>query len=296
MRDGYCVRGRFWPATADARLAETPEHGDESTPSGRTRVGVIYLHGIQSHGGWYEWSGSVLASCELTVVMPDRRGSGLNQAARGDVPAMQSWFDDVDDIAAWLAREHGIQRFAVVGVSWGGKLAFAWARRRENLSNAAVPSPTLLIAPGLFPRVGVGLTGRLAVAWSWIANPTLQVDIPLQEPALFTANIAAQRFIAADPLKLTRVTGRFLYNSHLLDRELIGVRSGVSQSRTTLLLAGADRIIRNESTCRWLAAATATSPRIQTYAEAGHTIEFETCVSEFEMELRKWAESVKDYG
>ncbi|MGE3182793.1 MAG: lysophospholipase, partial [Phycisphaerae bacterium] len=54
--DGYVVRGRVWNANA---------------PS--TRTPILYLHGIQSHGGWYEWSASVLASQGQTVMMPDRR-------------------------------------------------------------------------------------------------------------------------------------------------------------------------------------------------------------------------------
>ena len=123
---------------------------------------TIYLHGIQSHGGWYEWSASLLADGENPVLMPDRRGSGLNQAARGDVPCFRRWLEDLDELSAWARSEFGIERFDVVGVSWGGKLAAAWALERPELV-----SRLLLIAPGLFPAVGVGLAGRAGSVCCW---------------------------------------------------------------------------------------------------------------------------------
>ena len=44
LSDGYVLQGRVWrPASGAARCA------------------VLYLHGIQSHGAWFEWSAGRLA-------------------------------------------------------------------------------------------------------------------------------------------------------------------------------------------------------------------------------------------
>lgn len=65
MSDGYVLHGRLWH------------------PAGIARDGaILYLHGIQSHGGWFEWSASLLAHLGYPVLLPDRRGSGLNRPAR----------------------------------------------------------------------------------------------------------------------------------------------------------------------------------------------------------------------
>ncbi len=48
------------------------------------RAVVVMLHGIQSHSGWYEGSGEHLAQAGVSVLAPDRRGSGMNGEARGD--------------------------------------------------------------------------------------------------------------------------------------------------------------------------------------------------------------------
>ncbi|MBN2447880.1 MAG: alpha/beta hydrolase, partial [Phycisphaerae bacterium] len=98
MSDGYVVNGRVWPARDRA-----------------IRPAIIYLHGIQSHGAWFEWSASVLAQAGNMVVLPDRRGSGLNDEARGDTPTRNRWLDDLDDLTQQLSEEHGVTRFAVCG-------------------------------------------------------------------------------------------------------------------------------------------------------------------------------------
>ena len=68
-------------------------------PSGgrRPRGLVVYLHGIQSHGGWYDASSRRLAEAGLAVYLPDRRGSGLNAADRGHA---ESWEQLAADVVA----------------------------------------------------------------------------------------------------------------------------------------------------------------------------------------------------
>src|SRR5262245_45564310 len=129
MSDGYRVRGRMWNANRT--------HAD---------LAFVYLHGIQSHGGWFEWSASLLAAGGRAVLLPDRRGSGLNREARGDVPSLKRWNDDVDEVVEWTARELGVARVAVVGVSWGGKLAVSLALRAPRRV-----ARLLLVTPGVFP-------------------------------------------------------------------------------------------------------------------------------------------------
>ncbi len=281
MSDGYLLRGRLW-------------RGD-----GRGNTAVIYLHGIQSHGGWYEWSGSLLAASGMTVLMPDRRGSGLNDEARGDVPNGQRWLDDLDDLAAWVMGTgahctesaagtetrptDAAPRIALVGVSWGGKLAAAWAHARPERASAV-----LMIAPGLFPQVDLRATKKLAVAWSVVTEPAELYDIPLGDAALFTANPAAQRFIDSDSLQVRRATARFLRCSAQLDRRLARLGKGAIKADAGLVLAGCDRIIRNGSTERWLRRVCASPPEVQTLPLASHTVEFENDISDFEHILLRW--------
>lgn len=264
--DGYEIRGRFWPAAEPTDLA------------------ILYLHGIQSHGGWYQGSAAHLAAGGVPVMMPDRRGSGLNEAARGDVPEARRWFDDVAEHCDWLRGATGARKIAIVGVSWGGKIAAAFALRRPTEVHAL-----LLIAPGIFPAVTLAITRKVQVGWSLLSrDPTRPFAIPLNDPRLFTANAAGQAFIAADPLKLTHVTARFLFESARVDSELAHAAPQHLAPDTSLLLAGDDRIIRNDATERWLRRVVARAPTMHTFPAAGHTLEFEAESAQFLATIRAW--------
>ena len=123
--DGYCWRYRRYPAVGP--------------PRGR----VVALHGIQSHGGWYTASCRHLAEAGYAVDFLDRRGSGLNQAARGDTPSFRRLLADI----AEFVRQDAAPPF-VLGISWGGKLAVALEQFHPGLTCGL-----LLMTPGVCPRV-----------------------------------------------------------------------------------------------------------------------------------------------
>ncbi len=273
MSDGYSLRGRQWRAARDGGPV------------------VLYLHGIQSHGGWFERSASLLAAAGTTVILPDRRGSGLNTAARGDVPHADRWLSDLDEIAATAESELGAQSFGVVGVSWGGKLAVAWALRRPERVRAL-----LLIAPGLFPAVGVGPAGRVRIGIARLTDPSRLMEIPLNDPALFTDSSAGRAFIAADPLKLTHATARFFVESARLDWRLARAADASLRPPVWLLLAGRERIVRNTPAKRRLARICAAELVVEEFPAAAHTLEFEDDAAEFEHTVRGWAATINTPG
>lgn len=264
--DDYVAEGRVWRPESAAPIEV-----------------FIYLHGIQSHGGWFEHSAAILAGNDAAVVLPDRRGSGLNEAARGDVAHRDRWLADLDELHAWCRAEFGVDRVSVVGVSWGGKLAAAWASRHPPAITRMA-----LIAPGIFPSVDIGILGRLRVGAQLFTRSATPVPIPLSDPALFTRNPAGQRFIAEDPLKLTHATARFLYHSTLLDRELRRLPAGSLETPTLLILAEHDRIIRNVPTAEWLERVAAKRASITRIEGADHTFELADNMAEFDALLETW--------
>ncbi|MFQ5430829.1 MAG: alpha/beta fold hydrolase, partial [Phycisphaerae bacterium] len=157
---------------------------------------MLYFHGIQSHGGWYEPSGARLAEAGLTVLMPDRRGSGLNPPPRGHLDSADQCLADTRRLLDVLLEETGQEAGHVVGVSWGGKQAVLLAQHHPE----KVRSLTL-IAPGLFPRVDLTRSEKFRVAISMINDRERMFDIPLNDPSLFTSNPERVRFVEEDTLK-----------------------------------------------------------------------------------------------
>lgn len=249
----------------------------------KPRGAVLYLHGIQSHGGWYEQSGGLLAERGLTVVMPDRRGSGMNQEQRGHVESAIRCLGDAQEALQTLLRTTGFASAHVVGVSWGGKLASALAAASPEKVRALT-----LVAPGLFPRVDMTAAAKIRVAMALVNDRHRLFDIPLSDPRLFTANPDRIKFLEEDRLMLRQVSAAFLLASRQLDRRARHVRRSGWRGGVHLMLAGRDKIIDNERTQRWLVDLGFPDVRVSTYPDGEHTLEFEVDNSSFLKAMAEW--------
>ncbi len=237
-------------------------------PSGPPRGEVVALHGIQSHGGWYETSSNFLADHGWGVSFLDRRGSGMNEEARSDCPSFRRLLDDIAEFMRPL-RERTAGSVVLLGISWGGKLAVALQKRHPGLCDGLI-----LVAPGLRPKVRLRLPSRLRVLWKRMTDPTQMLPIPLNEPELFTGNRERQEYIRTDPLTIHDATARFLFESRRLD-----VYGRLARRRVRipvlLLLAGQDRIINNAKTRRFARRMRRAETTVIEYPYAHHTLEFE---------------------
>src|SRR5262249_11837539 len=169
-----------------------PLHVAVWRPIGPPKGLVVVLHGVQSHSGWYHNLGRTLAASGYLATFPDRRGSGANQADRGHTPTAGRLIRDLVEWARAQREEHPGIPTAVVGISWGGKLAVIAAARHPELVDAVA-----LICPGLQPRVGVSVREKLEIAWAFLTRSRRPFPIPLSDPGLFTASPEGQAFIAA---------------------------------------------------------------------------------------------------
>lgn len=249
--DGYQAFSRLWVPTSP-------------------RGGVIYLHGIQSHGLWFAASAQRMAEVGYAVLLPDRRGSGRNAQDRGHTPSARRLIRDVGECCDELHVRTGFEKFHLVGVSWGGKLALAF----HNSMPRRVGHLTL-IAPGLFPKVDLPAWQKVRVGVSALFAKRALFDIPLQQAELFTENPVRQAFIRNDPLALRQVTASFLIASRRLDGLAQRARSIAAGPPVRLFLAGQDRIIENVRTRHFVESLAWPDRRIIEYPQAHHTLEFE---------------------
>jgi alpha-beta hydrolase superfamily lysophospholipase len=257
-------------------------------PPGAPKADVVFLHGIQSHGGWYEYSCDKLCNAGFAVWFLDRRGSGLNTQARGDTPSFARLLDDVAEFLRTFAVGGDPRRrrtpLILGAISWGGKLALGLLRRQPGLMDGL-----MLLCPGLFAQVGIPFPKRLAILATRLVAPTTLFPIPLNDPELFTATPRWREFIGGDPLSLHAATARFLVESVRLDRYIRRAARYVTVP-TLLLLAGRDRIIRNDRTQRFFQRFASREKNVITYPGAHHTLEFEPEPDWFIAEMTRWLE------
>lgn len=275
--DGYRLHYRHWKVR-----------------SGPPRGWLLVLHGIQSHSGWYESSGNRFAQAGWDVRMPDRRGSGLNRAARGDVCHWQRLRQDLRhflfDMEQERQRWHAPGPVLIAGISWGGKLALQLAREASSRIDGVS-----LITPGLFSRFQPRLFDRCRIRLARITGiNNRKVPIPLNDPALFTSDPQRQQFIRNDPLALHEMTLSLLYASQDLDR--IALRPEKVPVPLQLMLAEEDRIIDNERIETFLRSCAGSEFQSRTYTGAAHTLEFEKCREQFVQDWLNWAEQIRPIG
>jgi alpha-beta hydrolase superfamily lysophospholipase len=264
VSDGYRCHYRDYPA------------------AGTLRGRVVFVHGIQSHAGWYEYSCQRLSEAGFAVSFLDRRGSGQNMQARGDTPSFRRLLDDIAEFLQPL-RQQGSQRpIFLGGISWGGKLVTALQRRHPGLCDGLI-----LLCPGFCPQVRPSRQERLGIIWSRLTTPRRLFAVPLSDPQLFTATPRWQQFIRDDPLSLRQATARFFVESVRLDLYL---RLAAAQVRlpVLLLLAEQDRIIDNARTRAFVERFPALDKEVHEYAGAHHTLEFEENPETFIADLLRW--------
>lgn len=264
VSDGYRCHYRDYPAVG--------------TPRGR----VVFVHGIQSHAGWYEHSCRRLSEAGFAVSFLDRRGSGQNTEARGDTPSFRRLLDDIAEFLRPLRQQEPILPIFLGGISWGGKPVTALQRRHPGLCDGLA-----LLCPGFRPRVRPSRKERLGILLSRLTASRRLFPVPLSDPQLFTATPRWQDFIRDDPLSLRQATARFFVESVRLDLYL---RFAVPRLRlpVLLLLAEHDRIIDNGRTRAFVERFLAADKEIHEYAGAHHTLEFEENPEPFVADLIRW--------
>jgi alpha-beta hydrolase superfamily lysophospholipase len=255
-------------------------------PVGMSKGTIVFIHGIQSHGGWYETSCKKFAQAGYRVLFLDRRGSGLNEVSRGDSPSFRTLLDDLKEFLQYQRKEiAGATPLILGAISWGGKIAFGLEIRIANLVDGFI-----LLAPGFCPKVHPTRKERFFIALGSLFSPRRLFNIPLNDPELFTSNPAAQKFLKEDPFALRKATARFLLDSVRLDFYLRIFRTKISKP-ILLLIAGQDKIIDNEKTIAFVKRFASGSLTVKKYPEAHHTFEFEPEPQKHIEEIEEWLQA-----
>lgn len=256
--------------------------------AGPARAEVVFIHGIQSHAGWYEHSCTELSLAGFNVYFLDRRGSGMNEKDRGDAPGFRRLLDDLAEFLSALPRTPAEDQVKtrlplfLGAISWGGKLAVALERRHPGLVDGL-----MLLCPGFFAKVRPSLGQRARILLARLFRPRKLFPVPLNEPDLFTANPRWQQFLREDPLRLLQATARLLVESVRLDGYLRFVPKYVHVP-VLLLLAEHDRIIHNGKTRAFVEKFRTKDKEIHEYPGAHHTLEFEPDPSRYLADVRQW--------
>lgn len=239
------------------------------TQAGATTA-LVYLHGIESHAGWFAQAATRLAEHGYDVFSLDRRGSGINRENRGYVSGhinhYQILLDDIQDFIVPLRRRY--RHVFLVGLSWGGKLATAY-----ELEYPQDVDGLILITPGIKALVDVSLPVKLKILLYAQISPESRIASPIA-PEMFTTTPRYLDYIKGDPSRLTHATARFYWQSSRLDSYLDSNITALDTA-TLLFLAGQDRIIDNAGVMETLKRGNSNKLTVISYPEQTHSVQFD---------------------
>lgn len=231
---------------------------------------LVYLHGIESHAGWFDSASQKLSELGYDVFCLDRRGSGINRENRdfpsGHIDSYSTFIKDINQFIPLL--EGQFERTYLIGLSWGGKLAVGYALLYPQNIDGLV-----LITPGIHSNVDVSLKEKTEIFVLTFVKPTSAIPIPIEDE-MFTRSERSLNYIRNDPLRLHTATARFFYESWKLER-FIRKNFHRNQLPILLFLAEHDRIVDNYEILETLRTGNQKDLSIQWYEDQTHSIQFD---------------------
>jgi alpha-beta hydrolase superfamily lysophospholipase len=144
----------------------------------------------------------------------------------------------------------------------------------------------------MFSKYGARRLERLAVGLaSRTPAKTLRVNIPLQEPGLFTNEPTWQDYISRDQLVLRRVTLRAAQANLELGRYVENASAALTMP-VLVMLAGQDRIIDNGRTRAFFGQLVHPASRLVEYPDAAHTFEFDPARDAYVRDFADWCHRI----
>lgn len=249
---------------------------------------VVLVHGLEGHADWLAPTAARLSGLGYHVHGLDRRGAGLNREDRGfasgDAASADQLLADLDAFARQI-RPH-YDRVVLAGFSWGAKPVLAYGLAHPDLLDGLV-----LIAPELTPRQDLPPPTRARLFGTERLAPDTAIELPFA-PDLLAADPAWRAHLAADPLRLRRITGRLLAVSRELDRR---IAQGAARRNipTLLLLAGEDRPADNEAALALLRQGAPVTLATLAYPDQPHGLPF-AIPDRLALDIQSWLEGSGD--
>ncbi len=234
----------------------------------RPRAGLLLVHGLQSHAGWFEASDTAreLAEAGISSLAYDRRGSGRSSGARGHAESADDFLADLDAARRALRSELGPSApLHVYANCFGAAAALAYtAEHPDAFASLILTSP----ATNLSRRASYGLGARLRIG---LAPARTEFPTPLRDE-YFVRGGPWLEWIRHDPLALRSVSAGFLRGAARLSRRM---RDAIPRLQIPLLvvLARRDAIVDNRA-IRCTFFASCPGPRRLLEHDVDHYIDF----------------------
>jgi acylglycerol lipase len=254
---------------------------------------VLYLHGIEGHGQWFEKTAATLNERGITIYASDRRGSGMNARERGHLSRDRVLLSDIESLLRRIKNEHLGCPVVLLGSCWAAKACAIVARRDYKSVDpgfSAQLAGLILICPAIYTKIDLPLLTKLYIAWQLLQSSEYLLQywpLPLS-PAMYTNEPEYLRFLEKDPLRLKEVTASFLIATLFLSWR--AKRAAKFLSLPVLIVqSGADQIVDVAQIEGWYSQIASENKTMRIFPDAYHSIDFDqTWFKEYAHLLAEW--------
>jgi acylglycerol lipase len=245
-------------------------------PSGWDEPCVIYLHGLESHMGWFLNLAEFLSSKNINVYAFDRRGSGINKNNSRNFSS-RYLSSDLKIFIDLVKKDHPASEIFLIGLCLGGKIAVDFFSYYKDCLDGLI-----LISPSLKAKLKFSMSDKLSVLF----RPNSILKVPIKDE-MFTSNEKRLKYIKNDSLRLRNIPAQHLLEIVKMDRRLKKA-SGNIRLPVLLMLAGIDEIIDTAAVKRWYEKLPSTDKTLKFYKNYYHLLTFEEDDSEVMEDIAAW--------
>jgi alpha-beta hydrolase superfamily lysophospholipase len=233
---------------------------------------LVYWHGIEGHGLWFDRTARVLVLNGITTYAVDRRGAGLSKERRGHIDDHRRLTQDIEEVVSSISEMEAGKPTFLMANCWGAKPAIvACALRGRPLSKTL--RGLVLSSPAITVQVDVDMVTKLRIGLSFLLGDGKTFPIPLA-PEHFTDNPQYLEFITSDQLRLKEATAAFFLQSLILTS--LSHKATTSLSLPLLVLqSGRDGIVVVDQIEKWFQKVAAEDKTFGMFADSAHSLDFE---------------------
>ena len=249
---------------------------------GTERLALVMVHGFSAHCGLYRHVGAAFAAQGIAVTQFDCRGHGRSGGRRGHVDDFGDYLDDLSVVVDWARAQNANLPWALLGHSMGGAIALAFTLKADR---SQLPRCLVLAAPWLRLKMKVWAPKRMAANVVARLLPTLTGPNGLKGENV-SSNPVVHAWCDTDPL-VHHVASAGWFMAMLRAQAHIREHASNLKVPTLLLLAGADRVVSNETT-QAFARNAGDIVTMRTYDNLFHELFLETEADVVLADIAKW--------
>jgi lysophospholipase len=224
---------------------------------------VLMLHGIESHGAWFDKIATELVAKGFDCWAYDRSGNGASTGPRGHCPSSDFFNQELSKVIAHIRSAK--KPFVLLGMSWGGMGALHY-----TMKNNPEIDQLVLVAPGIYPAQRPSIKEALEIFGNRSDSENQCYKLPYQSHQ-FSPKPENIAFVDNDTLRVQSVTGATCLTSARMQRTIDRKFEKASLPPIQVFLAKGDEIINNSKTKKLFSKSSNQTVEINEY-ECGHSM------------------------